>query len=143
MKIAIVGSRGYHNLDTVTRYVRTLPDDTIIVSGGAVGVDTAAEEAATFQKFPVEILRPDYAAFPKKQQFLAPIARNKTIAERCDRMVAFWDETSNGTRRAIGFALKLGKTVLVFGNDGQTLEPTEVALYAHEKSPATPLNTPP
>ncbi len=39
MKVAIVGSQGYKHLQRVIDYVRSLPLDTIIVSGGAVGPD--------------------------------------------------------------------------------------------------------
>ena len=46
MKIAIVGSRDYQHLDRVRIYVESLSPDTIIVSGGARGVDKTAEITA-------------------------------------------------------------------------------------------------
>jgi hypothetical protein len=61
MRVAVVGSRGYSDLDEVRGYVRSLPDGTIIVSGGAHGVDAAAEEAAGQRGHVVESYRPDYA----------------------------------------------------------------------------------
>lgn len=55
MKIAIVGSRDYHDLAAVWRYVESLPEDTVIVSGGARGVDAAAEMAAKSRGMETEI----------------------------------------------------------------------------------------
>ena len=49
MRVAIVGSREYRDLDAVTRFVAKLCKKypgAIIVSGGARGVDEAAEAAA-------------------------------------------------------------------------------------------------
>ncbi len=41
-RIAIVGARNHPNLDIVRAYVRTLPAGSVVVSGGAAGVDTVA-----------------------------------------------------------------------------------------------------
>ena len=46
LRIAIVGSQEYSRLDLVYEYVAQLPAGSVIVSGGAPGVDKAAEEAA-------------------------------------------------------------------------------------------------
>ena len=46
MRVAIIGSRNYPDLLEVCRYVRLLPAGTVVVSGGAIGVDQAAANAA-------------------------------------------------------------------------------------------------
>jgi len=46
MKVAIVGTRTYPDLEQVRKYVRDLSPDDIIVSGGAKGVDETAEGEA-------------------------------------------------------------------------------------------------
>ena len=43
MKLAVVGSRQGADLEHVRQFVSALPSDTVIVSGGAVGVDRTAE----------------------------------------------------------------------------------------------------
>lgn len=48
--VAVVGSREFTRLDWVTRFVSSLKDGTIVVSGGARGVDTAAKEEALRQR---------------------------------------------------------------------------------------------
>lgn len=113
MKVAIVGSRRGISRSDVVAYVDSLPPGTIVVSGGASGVDSWAQEAAVQQKrmAPPEVIRPDYsnAVTPK----LAPLYRNWEIARACDRMVAFWDGYSSGTAHAVACALSLGKPVEV------------------------------
>ena len=49
MKVAIVGTRTYPDLDQVREYVRKLSPDDIVVSGGAKGVDETAEDEARKQ----------------------------------------------------------------------------------------------
>ncbi len=41
-RVAIVGSRAHPNLDLVREYVRSLPPGTVVISGGAAGVDSVA-----------------------------------------------------------------------------------------------------
>jgi predicted Rossmann fold nucleotide-binding protein DprA/Smf involved in DNA uptake len=42
-RVAIIGSRDYPDLERVRAYVRRLPTGTVFISGGARGVDSAAE----------------------------------------------------------------------------------------------------
>lgn len=109
MKIAIVGSREYPNLEEVRKYIRTLPRDTIIVSGGAKGVDrTAAEEARKRGLGVVEYLA-DWDTFGKS----AGLIRNQTIVDSCDELVAFWDGKSRGTVDSIRKAQNQKKPVWI------------------------------
>lgn len=110
-RVAIVGSRKYPNLDAVRAYVRALPPGTVVVSGGARGVDEAAEEEARLCGLPVpEIHYPDYKTHGR---YLAPKMRNIAIARSCDRMAAFIHNMSGGTLHAIGCAVVFGKPVEV------------------------------
>jgi len=54
MKVAIVGSRHYPNLERVRKYVRKLSPNDTIVSGGAKGVDQTAEDEA--RKLGMEVI---------------------------------------------------------------------------------------
>jgi len=115
VRIAIVGSRNYPALDEVAEYVASLPPDTIVVSGGADGVDTAAYNAARAVGLETVTFVPNYARWPGRQ---APLERNKLIAADCDRMVAFWDGKSTGTNHVMHCARALGKPVEVRGPGG-------------------------
>lgn len=107
MRIAVVGSRRYPDLEAVKRFVYSLPADTVIVTGGASGVDGEAEVAGAMMGFGLAVFYPDYDRFGRR----APLIRNKQIAESCDRMVAFWDGKSTGTAHVTAEARKLGKPV--------------------------------
>lgn len=109
--LAIVGSRKFKNLELVERFVNELPDDVVIISGGAEGVDTVAVEAARARGLPEPIvIRPDYKKHPPKA---APHIRNGEIAKACAHMVAFWDGASRGTVNAVEKAKRLGRTTKI------------------------------
>lgn len=105
MKIAIVGSRAYKNLRKVQQYVERLPKDTIVISGGAIGVDRIAERAAQRLGLKVMIFPAEWDKHGK----MAGMIRNSQIVEECDELVAFWDMKSNGTRDSIDKARKVKK----------------------------------
>lgn len=108
-RVAIVGSRKFPDLERVRAYVRSLPADTVIVSGGASGVDTEAEMEADMRGIAVVVYQPLYGSDGKR----APLIRNQRIVDDCDRLVAFWDGKSTGTQHAVGLARKAGKPVEV------------------------------
>ena len=110
--IAIVGSRGYPDLDAVARFVADLPDETIVVTGGARGVDEVAEQAARARGFDVRVFKPNYELY-KENPKIAPLKRNLLIAARCDRLIAFWDGASRGTAHVVNVAKKLGREVQI------------------------------
>jgi uncharacterized phage-like protein YoqJ len=117
MKVAIVGSRDFPDPDAVRdairRHVRELLEhdiDLTVVSGGARGVDTWAEDAADEIGVPTLILKPDWAdidasgAVVKRRadgtwyNALAGHWRNQKIVDVSDEVHAFWDGRSSGTR---------------------------------------------
>ena len=108
-KVAIIGSRDYADLDRVRAFVETLPSNTIVVSGGARGVDRTAAEAARKRKLQVIEHLPDWDRYGR---FMAPKVRNQQIADDAEVAVTFWDGRSPGTRDAIERFEALGKTVI-------------------------------
>lgn len=109
-RIAIVGSRTFKRLELVAKFVRSLPYDTVIVSGGAKGVDSTAENIAKHLGMKTDIYLPDYARYGKS----APMIRNSLIIENCDEVVAFWDGVSKGTKDSIDKAERLGKPCKIY-----------------------------
>lgn len=130
--VGIVGSRDYAGLQLVEEYVKGLPFGTVIVSGGARGVDRRAEAAAERAGLEVISLRPEkqddgrwavrrylvgpggnYAShlFSERYPTFAPAAfvRNGYIIEAADEVVAFWDGSSRGTKDSIRKASAEGK----------------------------------
>lgn len=117
MKVAIVGSRTYPDRKQVIEYVDSLPRDTIVVSGGAPGVDTWAEEAARYRGLGVLIFCVPKGVHLKAPFAVAAKARNTKIIEHADWVVAFWDGHSNGTRDSISKVVKMRKPYAIFTPD--------------------------
>ena len=118
MRIAIVGSRDYPRLDLVARYVAALPDGTVVVSGGARGVDSVAAGAARARGLEVAEHLPDWKTYGRA----AGMVRNKAIVRDADRVAAFWDGVSGGTANTIDITRRAGKPVEVYGADGEVRE---------------------
>jgi len=118
MKVAVVGSRDYRRLDLVRSFVAGLHADTVVVSGGARGVDTEAEEAAEARGLEVVVLEPEWDRLGRA----AGLIRNKDIVNAADRVVGFWDGASRGTVHSLRLAVKSGKPVLVFGPTGEVMD---------------------
>jgi len=113
MKIAIVGSRRFVNYAMFSSKVDEILKDTdksnlIIVSGGALGVDSMAKDYAKYNKLGYLEFLPDYQKYEGK---IAPLKRNELIANECDKMIAFQLNNSNGTNHVVALAKKLGKKV--------------------------------
>ena len=107
MRIAIVGSREFPEMDMVREFVAALPSDAVVISGGARGVDSVAEEAAGTRGLETVIFPAEWDRHGKKAGFL----RNKDIVAAADKVVAFWDGKSKGTAHTIRLAQEAGKTV--------------------------------
>jgi YspA, cpYpsA-related SLOG family len=87
--VAIVGSRSRTDPQTVDRLVAGLPAGTVIVSGGAPGPDTWAEEAARKYGLPVQVFRPDLeGARTQGQKTRRYHNRNQRIVDAADEVVA-------------------------------------------------------
>lgn len=115
MRLAIVGSvslAGSAKAYDIIRDVILHEQPTLVVSGGAAGIDSMAAETARTFDIPVQEYR------PKKQAWLKDSpdgfhARNKLIAENCDvlvRIVAS-DSKTYGSGWTRDYAKKLGKRV--------------------------------
>lgn len=115
MRVAIVGSRDFPDLDRVRETVRSLaalPRPVTVISGGARGVDAVAEETARECGYEVVVYRADWSKGRG-----AGLARNSLIVRDCERMVAFWNGWSRGTRDAILKARALHRDVTIIPSD--------------------------
>ncbi len=111
MKIGIVGSRDYPEPERVDTLVGLLDLDTIIISGGAEGIDQRATSAGLSTRRPVIELKP--IGTDKGLWVKAAFARNKLIALCSDVVVAFWTGESKGTADTIRHAMRIsGKCII-------------------------------
>jgi len=146
--IAVVGSRKFDNLDRVRRYVDNLAaryPGLRIVSGGAAGVDQAAELRGAEAGIDVYSYRPTKVADHFEIELLqimadgsahgievgigghfrtrtdALVARNTYIVKKAvDGVAAFWDGHSHGTQITIREAKRLDRPLHVMRADGLT-----------------------
>lgn len=110
MKVAIVGSREGVSKLKVGAYVCALPPDTVVVTGGARGVDTWAEIYAEHCGLTTLVFPAEWDKYGKGAGFI----RNRLIVENADRVAAFWDGSSPGTANTIEIARQMGKPVEVY-----------------------------
>lgn len=103
-RLAIVGSRDFPYLWMVGRYLdEKRPAE--VVSGGAKGVDTAAERWANKNGVPFKKFPADWNKYGKGAGFV----RNQQIVDYANCVVAFQYNKSNGTADTITKALKAEK----------------------------------
>ena len=112
-KLAIVGTRSpklsYKEWEKLLLQEISPSDLSLIVSGGAAGIDTYAKLFAGRHHIPLMEFLPDYSKYGIK----APLVRNKIIIKEASKVIAFPSEESRGTFHAISEARRLKKTVVV------------------------------
>lgn len=94
MKVAIVGSRRLY-VSNIGDYLSA--EITEIVSGGAKGVDSSAREYALKNNIRLTEFLPEYNKYGKA----APLKRDMQIINYADKVIAFWDGKSKGTKYVI------------------------------------------
>lgn len=108
MKLAVVGSRNWQMPIVISQILSEIyPSE--IVSGGAQGVDSFAEAWAKLHLIPVKVFKPDWSKGKS-----AGAQRNRQIIDYCDKLIAFWDGKSKGTKISIDMAAKAGKLWKVY-----------------------------
>lgn len=109
IRLGVVGSRKFDHREVLfwflDRYAEEFHVD-LIVSGGAKGADTLAEEWAKENGVATRIFLPDYTYYGKA----APFVRNASIVDSCERLVAFYatPEKTPGTSHTVQLARRKG-----------------------------------
>lgn len=116
-KLAVIGSRTFNDYTLLENTLNRIKDDIeVIISGGASGADTLAEQYAEQYNIPTLIFPADWKNLKAKGAVIkvnkygqrynanAGFDRNKTIVDNSNALVAFWDGESNGSRDTIIYA---------------------------------------
>lgn len=111
MKVAIIGSRNFSDYNALEDAVSRLCGQALecIISGGAKGADSLAEQYAQKFAIPIKVFKPDWKQYGRG----AGVVRNRDIVSHADVVIAFWDGVSRGTASSIKLAQKMNKTVHV------------------------------
>lgn len=108
MKLLIAGSRSISEFD-IDNYVSS--DVSLIITGGANGVDSIAEKYADKHRISKLVLRPDYKRLGRG----APLKRNEEMVDIADSVLVVWDGKSKGTLYTIEYAKRNNKPIVVIG----------------------------
>jgi hypothetical protein len=108
MKVAVIGSRSFNDYEKLKDTLSKI-NLSLIVSGGANGADKLGEQYANENNIPTKIFLPDWEKHGRAAGFL----RNTDIINEAELVVAFWDQTSRGTKDSIDKAEKQGKKVMI------------------------------
>ena len=113
IKLAIVGTRNpklsYNEWENILLQEFSPNDLSLIVSGGATGIDTYAKLFAGRHHIPLMEFLPDYSKYGKS----APLRRNLQIVKEATNVIAFPSAESRGTFHTITEARKLHKSLVV------------------------------
>ena len=109
MKIAVIGSRNFANYELLKKTLSEITGITKVISGGAKGADSLAEQWAKENQIETVIYKPDWAKYGRG----AGVVRNRLIIEDCDLCIAFWDGESKGTKSSIDHCKKLNKKLTI------------------------------
>jgi hypothetical protein len=104
-RLGVVGSRHFPNPEKVRSFVRSLPSDTVVVSGGATGADQWAVETAEACGLQTIVYEADWKGLGRK----AGPVRNAKIVENVDELAAFWDKRSRGTLNTVVLVADAGQ----------------------------------
>lgn len=110
MNVLVTGSRKLVDASYIFRILKEeLKAGDVIIHGGAVGVDTVASAFANENNFCAVVVRP---VFPDRKPYY--LHRNAEMVGMCDRVIAFWDGESRGTKFTVDYAKARKLDVKIF-----------------------------
>lgn len=114
IKLILAGGRDFNDYQLVKKeadlYILEIaPSETIVISGGAKGVDALGEQYARERELEVEIFKAEWSKYGRA----AGPKRNAEMAKACTHLLAFWNGESKGTKSMISLTKKENKTVKV------------------------------
>lgn len=103
MRTIVAGSRTVTDYDLVaSTIVEATWPITVIISGGARGVDELGEAYAYLHKIPLEVFNANWNKYGRAAGHM----RNEEMAKNADALIAIWDGESRGTANMIETAKK-------------------------------------
>ncbi len=109
MRLAVIGSKEFHDHQKLKSILDTYSGITAIVSGEAAGTDSLAARYA--KEYNIKLLEfpPDYVKYGAEAKHV----RDRLIVENCDQLIAFWDGKCEGTKYTMSYAKQLKKPIKI------------------------------
>lgn len=115
MKVLICGGRKWTNESLIKDVIDSLPPKSTVISGGAPGADSIAENLALMRAdLKVEIIHAKWQLWGKSAGYKRNI---EMLEEKPDIVYAFPDKDSVGTYHTIKEARKRGIKVVIYENN--------------------------
>lgn len=115
-KVIIAGGRDFNNYELLSqkcdKYLRNkiwFDECIVIISGHAKGADSLGEKYAKEKGFILDINPPEWDKYGKSAGF----KRNKTMVDKADAAICFWDGKSKGTKNTIDLCKEKGIPVRI------------------------------
>jgi len=113
MKVAVVGSRSFNDYEKMINVLDKI-NITELVTSGAKGADTLAQQYAESKGIPVKLFLPLHQTDPSvKYHVKWFFVRNVELVNYSDHVVAFWNGLSKGTKHTVDYAKSQGKPVTI------------------------------
>lgn len=114
MKVIVAGSRGFNDYELLKKVCDKMlsnvnKSEIEIVSGAALGADTLGERYAIERGYKLRRFHADWGKYNRGAGFI----RNKEMGEYADALIAFWDNSSKGTKNMIDIAKKRGLKIKI------------------------------
>ena len=106
MKLLVVGSRCIREFD-LSPYISAEVDT--IISGGADGIDSLAEQYADSHRLSKYIIRPRYDLYGRA----APLERNRRMVDMADAVLIIWDGKSRGAKYTLEYTKQVNKPIVL------------------------------
>lgn len=112
MRTIIAGSRVFTDYKYLCNVMKSINIGwiTVIISGGAKGIDSLGIRYAKENRLPCEIFLPEWDKFGKR----AGIIRNCKMGDAADALIAIWDGKSRGTKHMIDYAMNSKRIKKIF-----------------------------
>jgi hypothetical protein len=100
MKLAVIGSKEFHDFQQLATEIEKENSLTKIISGAAPGADSLARRYAIQNNVPLLEFPPEFANYGAQAKQI----RDRQIVNHCDKVLAFWDGICQGTKYTIDYA---------------------------------------
>jgi uncharacterized protein YeaO (DUF488 family) len=136
--IGVIGSRSFDNYDLLNKRLTQLfnkyPNAGLITGTKwdlswcpKLGADQMAAHWAKENNIPLRLYLPEWDKYSRGKGNPAGFIRNTDIANNSDKLIAFWDLNSNGTRDTLEKFINRGRVPWIVEYNGKTYRMKELA----------------